>query len=441
LRSTVLTVGLVAVQLLGAALPARATSPYRVRKGDSLWTVARKHNTSVETLCRLNGLKPDVALQIGQRLQVPGSSTTTASSSSSSVSGYRYIGEPFVNVRKGAGTDTARVALATRGTPCRVLGVKDPWVNVKFDNGTTGWIRRDLLRTGSSAPASASRSTRTGSKEKGYIAGTVVNVRSGPGTNHSRVTQARRGATVWILGRSSGWMEVKFGNGTAGWVAQELIKLGQKIGYAYVKNKVLNLRSGPATKYEKVGQLTKGQRLTVYKRQGDWLRVQCSSGQFGWVADWLVKEKAIVTRGQARVSNPSRSTRSGGGSSGSVGAASGSIVATALKYRGTRYRFGSASPRRGFDCSGFVYYVLSRHGIHVPRSSGEQYQRGAGVSQSSLRPGDLVFFKNTYRSGISHVGFYMGGGKFIHASSSGGVKISELSHPYYRARYAGARRL
>jgi N-acetylmuramoyl-L-alanine amidase len=413
--------------ILASAVPALAAMPYRVKEGDSLWEVARRHRTTVSELCRLNGLQPERPLQIDCVLKVPGS----GSSGAPAVGTHQYIAEPFVNVRKGPSTERPRLALATRGTPCRVIRISGRWVNIRFPNGTVGWIREDLLKGGvSSAPAPARRRG-----EKGYIAGTVVNVRRGPGIHFQRVAQSRRGTAVRIASTADGWMKVHFGNGTAGWVAQELIKLGTKTGYAYVRSDILNLRTEPTTGCDKVGQLRRGQRLAVYTRKGDWLRVQCSSGQFGWVAAWLVKERPLSGAGSR--SSGRRGSVAVGGISGGIR----SLIDTALRYRGIRYRFGSASPRRGFDCSGFVSYVLARHGVRVPRCARDQYQRGRYVARSALRAGDLVFFKNTYRRGISHVGFYMGNGRFIHASTSSGVRITSLGHPYYRQRYAGAKRV
>jgi cell wall-associated NlpC family hydrolase len=119
------------------------------------------------------------------------------------------------------------------------------------------------------------------------------------------------------------------------------------------------------------------------------------------------------------------------------------LVKAAKKYLGIRYRYGGSSPSRGFDCSGFVYYLLSRHGIRAPHSAAELFRMGKPVSRSELRPGDLVFFKNTARRrGITHVGIYIGNDKFIHSSSGRGrVIVTSLNDPYYAARFAGARRL
>ncbi len=117
------------------------------------------------------------------------------------------------------------------------------------------------------------------------------------------------------------------------------------------------------------------------------------------------------------------------------------VTRTAYAYRGTRYRRGGMSSR-GFDCSGFVKYVYEKQGIKLPRTSYDMYRVGKPVAKSDLREGDLVFFANTYRRGISHVGMYVGGGEFIHASTTrGGVRVDKLDSAYFRAKYAGARRV
>ena len=89
-----------------------------------------------------------------------------------------------------------------------------------------------------------------------------------------------------------------------------------------------------------------------------------------------------------------------------------------------------------------VYYVLKTLGFSPYRSTGDQYKMGTYVSKGDLKTGDLVFFAGTYKSGISHVGIYVGNGKFIHAPSSGDVvKYSDLTTGYYAEHYYGARRI
>jgi len=109
------------------------------------------------------------------------------------------------------------------------------------------------------------------------------------------------------------------------------------------------------------------------------------------------------------------------------------------KALGTKYVSGGVSTN-GFDCSGFTMYVFDKIGIDLPHQSGSQYQMGTAVSRNELRAGDLLFF-NTSGKGVSHVGIYVGDGKFAHASSTRGVTISTLSDSYYVNRYVGAKRI
>lgn len=115
------------------------------------------------------------------------------------------------------------------------------------------------------------------------------------------------------------------------------------------------------------------------------------------------------------------------------------LITTAKKYMGVPYVWGGTTTE-GFDCSGFTQYVMKQNGITIPRTAAEQYATGTPVDKSQLRVGDLVFF-TTYKEGASHVGFYMGDGKFIHASSANEqVTISNLGDTYYVEHYIGARR-
>jgi cell wall-associated NlpC family hydrolase len=122
--------------------------------------------------------------------------------------------------------------------------------------------------------------------------------------------------------------------------------------------------------------------------------------------------------------------------------ASGSVVQAAYAFRGSRYVMGGTS-RSGFDCSGFVRYILSAtNGVALPRTATEQYYHGAPIAAGHMQPGDLVFFKNTYKHGISHVGIYVGDGQFIHAANEHkGVRMDSLGSSYYQAHFAGARRV
>ncbi|ENO88519.1 C40 family peptidase [Thauera linaloolentis] len=124
------------------------------------------------------------------------------------------------------------------------------------------------------------------------------------------------------------------------------------------------------------------------------------------------------------------------------GSAAEQLVDQALEYLGVRYRFGGTSPETGLDCSGLVLNVFRNAiGFDLPRTAAEMSRMGDKIGRQDLKPGDLVFF-NTMRRTFSHVGIYLGDGKFVHAPSSGGrVRIEAISSSYWSKRFNGARRL
>ena len=113
-----------------------------------------------------------------------------------------------------------------------------------------------------------------------------------------------------------------------------------------------------------------------------------------------------------------------------------SLTRNAMRFIGTPYVFGGTSPS-GFDCSGYTQHIFAMLGIHLPRTADAQYYAGQRI-RGEMSVGDLVFFQ-TYEPGPSHVGIYLGGGRFIH-SSSHGVMISRLADSYWSSRYLGAKR-
>lgn len=116
-----------------------------------------------------------------------------------------------------------------------------------------------------------------------------------------------------------------------------------------------------------------------------------------------------------------------------------SVTKEAQKYIGIPYRFGGTDTH-GFDCSGFIQYVFRQKGISLPRAADQQYRWGKKVSRSSLQPGDLVFF-STYEDGVSHSGIYVGGGRFISATTSQGIAVADMTAGYWSDCYVGAKRV
>jgi len=113
-----------------------------------------------------------------------------------------------------------------------------------------------------------------------------------------------------------------------------------------------------------------------------------------------------------------------------------SLTRSAMRFIGTPYVFGGTTPS-GFDCSGYTQYLFAKLGVRLPRTADAQYYAGNRPT-NGIAAGDLVFFQ-TYEPGPSHVGIYIGDGRFIH-SSSHGVMISRLGDSYWASRYLGAKR-
>lgn len=118
------------------------------------------------------------------------------------------------------------------------------------------------------------------------------------------------------------------------------------------------------------------------------------------------------------------------------------ILMRAMALIGTPYHRGGRTPEAGFDCSGFVGYLFREAvNLTLPRSAREIWRVGSPVEADELEPGDLVFF-NTMRRPLSHVGIFIGDGKFIHAPASGGaVRTESMSDRYWSKRWNGARRI
>ena len=160
--------------------------------------------------------------------------------------------------------------------------------------------------------------------------------------------------------------------------------------------------------------------------------------------DRLIKERGLVTQMTdqltLQISNqlggPLQSARNAFGGKASE------LVMQAMGLLGVPYDRGGTSEEKGFDCSGFVRHMYEKSvGLVLPRRAEEQAKVTEEISRSELKPGDLVFF-NTLKRTFSHVGIYVGDGKFIHAPRPGkAVRVDDMREAYWQKRFNGARRV
>ncbi|MCI5502126.1 MAG: NlpC/P60 family protein [Lachnospiraceae bacterium] len=321
------------------------------------------------------------------------------------------------------------------------------------------------------------------------IANDYVNIRKKPSTENSKVIgRLYRGSSAKILKeKKNGWVQVKSGN-VRGYIKKEYLAVGKsaeklsgKYGKKYIKVKkgvvTLNVREKTSTKSTILVQIPEDERFRVEKECGkNWIKISLDDSH-GYVAREFVdvnvsfkkavsmkeirakrRRKAAAARAEreraaaraaaraSRKSSSNTSTKSSSarkkssnaGSSVSYSKGSGTgaqIVSYAKKFLGNKYVYGGTSLTNGTDCSGFTMSVYAAFGYSIPRTSREQSRYGKSVSLSSVKPGDLIFYKNG--SSVGHVALYMGGGNVIHASNRvDGIKISNM---YYRTPYCARR--
>ena len=181
----------------------------------------------------------------------------------------------------------------------------------------------------------------------------------------------------------------------------------------------LRLRAEPSTSASVVTTLDKSVAVAILDDSVD---------------GWYKVEEGYVSADYVTIIDAAEAASSGSASE---------VVDLAMQYLGYPYCYGGSSPS-GFDCSGFVRYVYSQFGCSLNRTASAQMSNGTSVSMSELQPGDLVFFlkSGSGASRASHVGIYIGGGQFIHAStSSTGVIISDMDSAYYTTGFVGGRRI
>ena len=273
-----------------------------------------------------------------------------------------------------------------------VTEIINGWVCVETQN-TKGWIRKEKILTKAEqekieqeerAAQEAAEKQKEQEKAKNstktmYVNAATVNVRKEPNTSSEIVTNANMNTKVIVQSENSGWSKVTV-NGKEGYIATNLLS----------DKKQSTSRSSTSRKTSTTSNVNNKQQTT----------------------------NVVTTSGS------------------SSGAA---VVAKAKSYIGYKYVYGGSSPSTGFDCSGFTSYIYKQFGVSLNRTAAGQYSNGKAVSRANLQPGDLVMFG---KSGINHVGIYIGGGMIVHAENkTTGVTTDTINSGYYNNNYVGARRI
>ena len=271
----------------------------------------------------------------------------------------------------------------------------------------------------------------------GTVTASALRLRAQPSTSSSILATAGAGSQVVVLGDAGdGWYKVDYRTITGYMYADHLnVKSAADVdlGYAYVDtgSSVLNLRDGAGTACQKLTAVPGGSIIPISGISDGWYKVT-----YDGIAGYVSSDYVILVKDLS-------GTRADG-SSVAISATNNlgdQVVAAAKQYLGCPYVYGGNGPSK-FDCSGFTKYIFAQFGYTLNRTATAQLSNGVSVSRSQLQPGDLVFFKYKTTKPVSHVGIYIGGGKFVHASSTGHtVCISDMSSGHYYNVYVYGRRI
>nr|AAF06005.1 enterotoxin [Bacillus cereus] len=408
--------GLAAASVVGVAVPGMDSAQAQV---------------SNEALKEING-------------QTQTQTTVTETKTVETKSDLKYtVTADVLNVRSGAGTGHSVISKVKQGQVLQVIGQENGWFKVTV-NGQTGYVSGDFVTTGGKTGTTVQQGTGT------YTVNvSSLNVRTGPSTSHTVLGSVNKGKTVQVVGEVQDWFKINFNGGT-GYVSKDFVTKGGsavsnqtqqpttnnntttvQTGGSYVVNTgALKVRTGPATYNAVIGGVTNGTVLNVTGAENGWYKIN-HNGRAGYVsADFVKFVKGGVNNVTNNVQQPVKTYKTNNRWNTS------SIAGFARSLNGSPYRTAGTTPA-GFDCSGFIHYVLNQTGHKGARQTVAGYW-SSKTKTSNPQPGDLVYFQNTYKSGPSHMGVYLGNGQFISAETDAtGVRISSVSNSYWSKHLLG----
>jgi len=369
------------------------------------------------------------------------------------------INAMYVRFRSGPSTDSSILGEYNKGTAVTITDTSGDWLAVTI-NGKAGYVYGQYVTrsdSGSAATPSPSPSPATtpsptptpadtvvvSDGRTGVIHGNYVRLRSGPSTSSTIVDIFNDGTQLSIVGEEGDWFKVVLADGFHnGYISKQFVTETTPVSApaatpeptpsptvavsseeGYITGNNVRFRSAASMSAGILGEYNSGKALTITGVSGDWTAV-IIDGQSGYVySSYVARGTITVTPSESVGTSP-------------VGQ---QVAEFALQYVGYPYVWAGASPNVGFDCSGLVYYTYSQFGYTLPRVANDQMSAGVHVDHSDLQPGDILGFYSGSNY-VGHVGIYIGGGRFVHASTSTtGVIISELAGWYDNRGYEARR--
>ena len=396
-------------------------------------------------------------------------------------------------LREQPQTDSKVLELASIGEEVEILEEVDEWYKVEYKN-ITGYIRKDLIEVKNTQIENTTSETENNNTETENIAKNEkvkvledIKLKIIPLISSIELNEVKQNTEVEIVETLNDWIKVKTTDGKEGWMTRRIttstgetkVLVGliednnnttentttpttttqtteqtaetqqtTQTKTMYVNSQTINVREKADKTSKTIKQLTINTQVTVISSNNGWAYVDIN-GTKGYISETLLSstkqetsrsmlteiattaekstEKATTTETTTKNKEETTSSNSLNGSS---------VIAYAKQFLGCKYVYGGTTTS-GFDCSGFTQFVYKHFGVTLNRTAAAQYSNGTAVTD--LQAGDLVMFG---KSGINHVGIYIGGNTFIHAANpSRGVTTDTLASGYYKTNYVGARRI
>ncbi|PFA57703.1 peptidase M24 [Bacillus sp. AFS054943] len=370
-------------------------------------------------------------------------------------SGNYTVNVSSLRVRTGPSTSHTTVGSITKGQVVQVVGEVQDWFKINYA-GQTAYVSKDYVTKG----GSNDNVTQGNNQEQNnnvtvqtggtyVVNATSLRVRTGPATYHSVIGGVLNGTTLNVIGSENGWFKVNY-QGKTGFVSSEFVKFvkggtttpeqpkqpeqpSQAIGDYYINASALNVRSGEGTNYRIIGALPQGQKVQVISENSGWSKINYN-GQTGYIGTRFLSKTPVGGAANNKPNNDSNQNNNNQNNNNTNSGDSSSLLAYAKSMQGVPYVWGGTSAN-GVDCSGYIYHVFKKFGHNISRQSVAGYWSSLQKT-SNPQPGDLIYFKDTYKSGPSHMGIYLGGGSFIQSGDKG-VAIASLSNSYWSKHFLG----
>ena len=388
------------------------------------------------------------------------------------------------NLREKADSNSKILEQLSLNEEVEILEKDGDWYKVKA-KGITGYLRQDLItvkenssntETENKEPETTQETetskteeptTQSEDNETTKLVAEDTKLKIVPVINATDIIEVKKEEEVTITETINDWVCIQTKT-TKGWIRKDKLKSVEEkqpeqntenaeenkpveeklLKTVFINSETVNLRKEANTSSEVVAKLTLNTAVDVYAEENGWSKVKVS-GKEGYISSALLSDKKKETSRAAETTrkkteeteSKKEETTSTANTELTTSVASGKgadVVETAKKYIGSKYVYGGSGPN-SFDCSGFTSYIFKQYGVNLNRTAAGQYSNGTAVSKSNLQPGDLVMFG---KSGINHVGIYIGGGQMIHAANaSRGVTTDTINSGYYYTNYVGARRV